>query len=200
MSIADLISTVLESIRLKFYTNDGVFRVREYKRDERALMKAITTYGYTCHQRGWEFKIEDIQNDLLKLLLTLKTQNAQGDYFPRYLEGAVKRHIGQRAEELSARAKAQLTSNKAPGNVDKKGRSKDKNLPAIPAARVVETIVGGVKKVEAIREVGAVETLAHLRAELVKEQRERREQRKAAKTKRSADSLSASSTKQETLF
>lgn len=130
MTIPDLIDLVLNAIRNQFYAD----RVRDFKRDERALTKAIARYGYECHQRGWEFDQKHILAALMKLLNEIKRSDADIDYLPLYLDGAVKRHIGQRAEELSAAAKS------TPLNV----------------ARLVK----GVKAVEAIREPSATEILA----------------------------------------
>jgi len=42
----------------------------------------------------------------MHLLQDIKRREADVRYLPRYLHGAVSRHIGLRAEELSARAKA----------------------------------------------------------------------------------------------
>jgi hypothetical protein len=103
-------------------------------RDERALTKAIARYGYECTQRGWEFDSKHILTALMNLLNEIKRSGANIDYLPVYLDGAVKRHIGQRAEELSAAAKS------TPRNV----------------ARVVK----GVQTVEAVREPSATEILA----------------------------------------
>ena len=45
----------------------------------------------------------------MKLLLQIRTSGADITYFPIYLSGAIRRHIGQRAEELNAKAKAMPT-------------------------------------------------------------------------------------------
>lgn len=102
MTIPELISSVLNNLRNQFYGPD---RVREYKRDERQLIKAIARYGHECNQRGWFFEADFILRDLLQLLLKIRTSGAEIGYLPVYLEGAVDRHIRSRAEELSAKAK-----------------------------------------------------------------------------------------------
>jgi hypothetical protein len=102
MTIPELIERVLGAIRSQFYAD----RPREFLRDERALTKALCRYGHECHQRGWDFAAEDIRADLMKLLNEIKRTGAKIGYLPVYLEGAVTRHIGQRAEELSALAKS----------------------------------------------------------------------------------------------
>lgn len=130
MTIPELITLVLNAIRNQFYAD----KVRDFMRDERALTKAISRYGYECHQRGWEFDSKFILRALMDLLNEIKRSSADFRYLPVYLDGAVKRHIGQRAEELSAAAKS------TPKNV----------------ARLVK----GVQTVEAVREASATEILA----------------------------------------
>jgi len=102
MTVDQLISEVLTNIRNHFYMD----RVREFKRDERALTRAIVRYGHECNQRGWSFDTDFIFRELMKLLLQIRTSKADIKYLPLYLDGAVQRSIGQHAEELSAAAKS----------------------------------------------------------------------------------------------
>jgi hypothetical protein len=95
MQIPELIASQLDLIRRSFYAD----RQREFKRDERALTKAIARYGYECAQRGWTFQVDFIANELRQLLISIRTAEADFKYLPTYLEGAIRRHIGQRAEE-----------------------------------------------------------------------------------------------------
>jgi len=136
MTVADLIDTLSRNIRGQWYADD----VRAYKRDERAIMRAIARYGYECHNRGWEFQPHAIQRDILALLQDIKRTGAEVKYLPLYLEGAIARHIGQRSEELQA--------------------------GAIRAARHIKKIVEGAEKVEVIRELGACETLGMIYRDL----------------------------------
>jgi len=108
MTVPELIANVLENLRQHFYTDaeTGVVRLHDFKRDERQLIRAIATYGHECDQRGWQFQADFIHHDLMQLLLQIRTAKADIGYLPIYLEGAIRRHIGQRAEELSAAAKA----------------------------------------------------------------------------------------------
>jgi len=101
MSVDQLITEVLNSIRNHWYAE----RVREFKRDERALTRAILRYGFECEQRGWHFDGPFIFGELMSLLKKIRTSEADIKYLPVYLDGAVKRWIGGRAEELSAKAK-----------------------------------------------------------------------------------------------
>jgi hypothetical protein len=130
MSIPELITLVLDSIRNQFYPD----RLRDFKRDERALTKAIARYGYECHQRGWDFDSRHILSAIMKLLQEIKRSGADIRYLPTYLDGTVKRHVGQRAEELSAKAKSVKPN--------------------------VAKIVATTRRVEAIREPSATEILA----------------------------------------
>jgi hypothetical protein len=108
MTVPELIASVLANLRQHFYTNadTGALRAHDFKRDERQLIRAIATYGYECDQRGWQFQADFIYQDLMALLLQIRTSGADIGYLPIYLQGAIRRHLGQRAEELSAAAKA----------------------------------------------------------------------------------------------
>lgn len=146
MTVDELIVEVLNLVRNGFYAD----RVREFKRDERQLTKAILRYGYECDQRGWNFDARHIFRELAAILQKIRTGAAEIEYLPVYLDGAVRRHIGQRAEELSAKAKS---------------------LPVNTAK-----LVAGLKTVEAVRETSAVEICAAVFKEL---SRHRRRQTKA---------------------
>lgn len=99
MTIPELIAEVLQVIRNQFYADRPA---REFLRDERYLVGALGTYGYECAQRGWSFDVPFIQRELLGLLQTFKRQNIEARWMPIYLQNAIRRHIGQRAEELRA--------------------------------------------------------------------------------------------------
>ncbi len=103
MTIAELITEVLGAIRRQFYVEQPA---RNYLRDERALTKAIARYGYECAQRGWHFDVKFILHEIMTVLIEIKRSDAEIGYLPVYLDGAMRRHIGQRAEELSAKAKS----------------------------------------------------------------------------------------------
>lgn len=141
MTVSDLICTLLGNIRNQWYAD----RVREFKRDERALMKAVARYGHECHQRGWDFAPADIQRDLLGLLQEIKRTGGDINYLPVYLDGAVCRHIGQRAEELQA--------------------------GAIRTGRYISKIVANSQQVEVVRQTGACEILSILYMDLKRRRR-----------------------------
>ena len=101
MTVSALIDLVLGSIRGQFYAD----REREFFRDRRQLMQAVSRYGHECFRRNWEFAPQDILRDIMELLQQIKRTGAEWEYFPIYLEGAVDRHIRVRAEELSAQAR-----------------------------------------------------------------------------------------------
>lgn len=132
MTVDALINTVLDTIRVQFYAN----RIREYKRDERALMRSVVLYGHECNQRGWLFDASFLCSQLIGLLHRIRESRADVKYLPLYLDGAIRRSIGQRSEELSAEAR-KLT------NV---------------TARIVKTAT----KVEAVREPTSVEVCSQV--------------------------------------
>src|SRR5581483_5082747 len=101
MTVPELIANVLDNLRRNFYTdaNTGYVRVHEFKRDERQLIRAIATYGHECNQRIWQFQADFIYQELMRLLLQIRTSGADIDYLPVYLQGAIRRHSGTRAEE-----------------------------------------------------------------------------------------------------
>jgi hypothetical protein len=101
MTVADLIARCLSAIRSQFYEDQAP---RNFHRDERALTKAIARYGYVCNERGWQFDELHVTRAIVDLLPKIKPPDRQ--YLPTYLENCIDRHVRQRAEELSAKAKA----------------------------------------------------------------------------------------------
>ena len=165
MTIPELIAMVLLSIRNQFYDgSEPKWGARAFARDEKALTKAIARYGYACNERGWRFEAEAILKDLMGLLQEVKKRAADIGYLPVYLQGAVDRHVGQRAEELSARAKAQKATPK-----------------------LVEQAVGGVQAVVVVEKSGT-EVLAEVYRDLAKQKRVQRAQRQL-KTKEKQEAL-----------
>lgn len=146
MTIPDLLTLVLGSIRQKFYAE----RSREFKRDERALLKAVTKWGYECHQRAWDFQPEFILAELMKVLIDMQRREAEIQYLPVYLSGAVSRSVGQRAEELAAQGR--------------KLRPK------------IQRVVNGVEKVVIVEKTNT-ETLAALYLDLKRQHKAARAQR-----------------------
>lgn len=136
MAVSDLVEGLLGQIRTTWYAG----RAREYKRDERALLKGIARYGHECARRGWEFEAQAIYDDILPMLRKMTRQEI--GYLPVYLEAAIDQHVRERAEELRAAA-AQ---------------------PGRGAMRIAE----GVQRVEVIRVAGVVETLAEIYKDLRK--------------------------------
>lgn len=161
MTIPELIAEVLQSLRNQFYNGSHGWGIREFKRDEARLIRAISLYGHLCFQRGWEFDVAFILGDLMKIIQSFKISGVQIDFMPVYLTGAIKRSIGLRADELNAKAKSMRTKN---------GTTKRERLqaPAIPAARLVNDVVAGKTAVVAVREKSATETLADVYAALRK--------------------------------
>jgi spore cortex formation protein SpoVR/YcgB (stage V sporulation) len=80
LKIAELVNLILSSIRNQFYPDNP----REFKRDERALLKAIASYGYECYYRGWEFGPSFIFRELMDLLNQIKRTGSDIHYLPLY--------------------------------------------------------------------------------------------------------------------
>lgn len=152
MTVPDLIAEVLSLVRNQHYAD----RVREFKRDERSLTKAIARYGFECERRGWLFEPRFIFRELAGLLLKIKTSGIEIKYLPVYLEGAVDRHIRLRAEELAEEAKAKR---------------------AVPV--LMRRAVAGVQPVQVVAPT-AVEVLATVYRDLKSRQRTQRRTRAAS--------------------
>ena len=100
MTPADCIGRCLTIIREKFYHDKPE---RLFFRDKTALMKAIARYGYSCTQRGWEFDSVFVTRAVIATLVRIDPSEVK--YLPVYLEQAIDRSVGQRAEELNAQDK-----------------------------------------------------------------------------------------------
>lgn len=141
MTVPELIERVLVAVRDHFY---GAKPPRDFVRDRTALIRAISRYGYACHQNGWEFEPAQIVADLLKLLPTIKPPEHQ--WLPRYLEACIDRSIRQRAEQLQQAAR----KNARTANVASQALAK---LTVLPATVIV-------------REPGSIELLDALHRDL----------------------------------
>jgi len=148
MTVDELIAETLNKVRNFFYAD----RLREFKRDERALMKAVLRYGHECHQRGWEFDAEFIYREVSKVLQSIRTGGSDVQYLPVYLDGAMKRAVGGRSEELQVEAKARR-------------------------ANPVK-LVSGLNRVQAVIEKSAAQTCSEVFTALAAQQRARRAARK----------------------
>jgi len=101
MTIPELIANVLGAIYRQLYAD----RPHDFFRDKKALTGAITRYGYECHQRGWEFDVRFLLQELMKAVGACKKAKVNG-WLPLYLEGVIDQHIREHAEELSAENKS----------------------------------------------------------------------------------------------
>lgn len=100
MTIPQLIESTTRRIQKEFYA----CREHYFWRDYRALVKAISKYGYECEQRGWEIKPLAIYWDISRLLDSVRARRADIEYLPAYLEATVRSHVSMRAEEIQARS------------------------------------------------------------------------------------------------
>lgn len=102
MTVETLIAQTLHKIWEEHYMP----RTREFHRDKTALTKCIARYGHHCKQRGWHLDAEFIRSEIMSVLTRARKQKAEIKYLPAYLDAALTRSLGQRAEELSAEAKS----------------------------------------------------------------------------------------------
>lgn len=144
MTVAELVNQVLDLIANQFECYQ--LRVRDFMRDRPALMKAIARAGYKCEQNGWQMDAQEIKTVLLTVLNDIKLRQDRINNLPIYLDGAIGRHLGQKAEEYSARQKARHSVRAAPV--------------------IVRDSLDGVTLVSAIREKTATETLSELYVQL----------------------------------
>lgn len=101
MTVAELITNLLSAIESKFYRS----RPHEFMRDLRDLKGAIGQWGIACDARGWEFEPGFVFKEIMEILLDIQRRDLEVDWMPVYLRGAIRRRIGQRAEELNAESK-----------------------------------------------------------------------------------------------
>jgi len=114
-------------------------RVRFF-RERNSLVKAISRFGYVCHQRGWNFTADEIVKPILDVVISVRGREEEiKTYLPIYLQAAIDKHVRLKAEEYNAAAKAK------------------KSVPAF-----VKKIVEGTTQVTAVREPTHTEILAHL--------------------------------------
>jgi hypothetical protein len=162
MTVAELIDQVMHRVRVRFYSDR---EVREWRRDENALLKAVSRYGYECAQRGWEFEAAVLGERIVALLNRIerpaRPEGGQEIWFPKYLEACVDQHVRERAEEIQAAARAAKS----------------------PAA-ITAGVLAGVK----VAEVPPPNRDAELLGQIYQEQRRRQ---KAAAERRQAGSAAA---------
>lgn len=139
MTIPDLIASVLQSIRESFYADKAD---RLYYRDEKALMREISRWGHECHKRGWDFQPHFILAELQRVLFRVYQHRDQIPYLPAYLGEAIRRSVGQRAEELAEQSR----------------RTK--------ITRAISVFFDGTEKVARVESVGVTETLSALYSDL----------------------------------
>lgn len=102
MTVADLITAVLDALRSQLYADAPA---AHWFRDKTALTKAISRYGYACDQRGWQFDVPFLLKEIMGIVVVVKRQQITG-YLPVYLSEAIDQHIREHAEELNTKAKA----------------------------------------------------------------------------------------------
>lgn len=102
MTVPELIARILHQLQAQFYCD---LPRRDFHRDQQYLIAAIGTYGWECHQRGWEFNVEFIYRELCQLLTSFKRSGTAVTWMPVYLQNAIRQHIREHAEELKPQAR-----------------------------------------------------------------------------------------------
>lgn len=139
MNPAELIEQVLTHIQRQFYCD---FPARDFFRDRTDLIAAIATFAHECNVRDWQFDASFIYREISKILTSFKHSGTEIKWMPIYLQDAIRRHIGEHAEELKELAKSNRGS-------------------AISSARLVPGLIGRLRPVQ-ILEPTAVEIAAKL--------------------------------------
>jgi len=153
MTVPELIDSILNRLRNQLYCD---LSPHDFQRDRPFLINAIGTYGHECRQRGWEFDVPFLYRELCQLLMSFKRYNVEIKYVPLYLQRAIKRHIGQRAEELKA--------------------------AALTIGPKIQKITRGLTVVEAVREPSPVELLAAVYGDITKLRKRAAAERRAGRT------------------
>lgn len=148
--LTDFIREVVGNIGRQFYEHNG----RAFFRDQRALAKAVSRYGYECNARGWEFSAREVEQDILALLQEIKRSGAEFRNLPVYLEGAIARRIGQRSEEMASRADA----NASLFSKRKKGDRRKTVAAGTAAESIVGRLAGNIR--EGARPLSFIERLS----------------------------------------
>jgi len=107
MNVPSLIAEILRRLEQQFYAH---LPRRDFKRDQDYLVAAIGTYGWECFQRGWEFDLDFIFQDLCRLLSSFKKSGTEITWMPIYLQNSIRQHIREHAEELQKSARANQTA------------------------------------------------------------------------------------------
>lgn len=135
MTPPDLYRVLLKKISEKFYSHRAD---RNWFRDQGALIKAIGRYAQVCVDRGWEPDLDEVFQDIMRLLNQLEQQEREGNgsrtWFPTYLQGCIDRRVRLQAEQLNRRKEQ--------------------------GARHVSKIIAGVQPVAEIRRTPIEETAA----------------------------------------
>jgi hypothetical protein len=168
MNPAELIERVLTHIHGQFYCD---LKERDFFRDRADLIAAIATFAHECNVRDWQFDATFIYREISTILTSFKHSGTEIKWMPIYLQDAIRRHIGEHAEELNELAKSNRGS-------------------ATGAARLVHGLVGKLRPVQIV-EPTAVEVSAKLYHDIRAIRRKRAAAVRAVKTE---------SRRQKTLF
>ena len=139
-TVEELIDRVLEYCWKHHYDP----REREFHRDKTALMKCVARYGHLCKARGWMIEPQFIAGEIIRVLRKAREKKADIRYLPSYLEGALTRAFGERAEEISAEA---LTTKRTIATIVKDAEKNTVSAVLKPTAvEVLDTLYRNMKK------------------------------------------------------
>lgn len=102
LTVQRLVFDTLMECRQVFYEGKPI----QFEQQKEELAAAITHFGWLCEQRGFYLSAEDIRAEIRQVTDSMKRHKADIKYFPQYLASALKKTVGQRAEELADKSKA----------------------------------------------------------------------------------------------
>ena len=102
MTVDELILSVSERIRTDIY---GANHQHEFYRDRHMIYRAIGMAGHECLEKEWLLSTDPLHNQLMQLMSNIEAHGVGIRYFPSYFAGAIRKWMGQHAEEWSMQAK-----------------------------------------------------------------------------------------------
>jgi len=102
MTVDELILSVSERIRTDIY---GANHQHEFYRDRHMIYRAIGMAGHECLEKEWLLSTDLLHNQLMQLMSSIEAHKVGIRYFPAYFACAIKKWMGQHAEEWSVQAK-----------------------------------------------------------------------------------------------
>lgn len=102
MNIQEAILETLTDVQKHFYNGREAY----FFRDKQDLLAALSEFGWHCQQRGFYLTADDLRAEVKQVTDSMIRNAGKIQHFPIYLRAALKKTVGQRAEELNAKSKA----------------------------------------------------------------------------------------------